>query len=88
MKEKLSPRYMVLYKVVKRINKVEYKLELPMELPMVHPVFLVSMLRMFVGDPNSIVPLEDVGVEDNLTYEEVLVECLITGHRYIYGSRT
>ena len=43
---------------------------------MVHPVFHVSMLRKCLGDPSSIVPLEVINVEENLTYEEVPVEIL------------
>ena len=36
----------------------------------------VSMLRKFVGDVSTIVPLKDVSLEDDLTYEEVPVEIL------------
>lgn len=34
------------------------------------------MLRKLVGDPSTILPLEGVDVEKNLTYEEVPVENL------------
>jgi hypothetical protein len=44
IKEKLSPRYVGPYPIVKRIGKVAYKLELPPELTGVHPVFHVSQL--------------------------------------------
>ena len=71
-KGKLSPRYVGPYEIIRRVGKVAYELGLPKEMELVHPVFHVSMLRKCVGDPNSIVPLEVVGVvEDNLTYEEV-----------------
>ena len=43
---------------------------------MVHPVFHVSMLRKFIGDENTIVPLQDVTIEENLSYEELPVEIL------------
>ena len=76
-KEKLSPRFVGPYKVLRRVGRVAYELELPMEINIIHPVLHVSMLRKCVGDPSAIVPLEVVGVlEDNLTYEEVLVEIL------------
>jgi hypothetical protein len=42
---KLSPSYVGMYPIVKRIGKVAYKLELPPELAGVHPVFHVSQLR-------------------------------------------
>ena len=73
---KLSPRYVGPYRIVKRVGKVVYELELPFEMSMVHLVFHVSMLRKCIGDPSSIVPLEVVNVEENLTYEEVPVEIL------------
>lgn len=73
----LKLRFVVPYKIVRRIGRVTYKLELPTEMSMVHPVFNVSMLRNCVGEPSSIVPLDVVGiVEDNLTYEEASVEIL------------
>ncbi|KAH0672805.1 hypothetical protein KY290_025037 [Solanum tuberosum] len=76
-KRKLSPRYVGLYEIIRRVGKVAYELGLPKEMELVHPVFHVSMLRKCVGDPNAIVPLEVVGVvEDNLTYEEVPVQIL------------
>ena len=61
---------------MKRIGDVAYELELPFEMSMVHPVFYVSMLRKYLGDPSSIVPLDMVNVEENLSYEEVPVEIL------------
>ncbi|WMV41034.1 hypothetical protein MTR67_034419 [Solanum verrucosum] len=41
-----------------------------------HLVFHVSMLKKCVGDLTSIVPLESLGVKDNLSYEEVTVDIL------------
>ena len=58
------------------MGKVAYELNLPNDLEMFHPVFHVSMLRKFVGDGSTIVPLQDVTIEENLSYEEVLVEIL------------
>ena len=34
------------------------------------------MLRKFIGDENTIVPLQDVTIEENLSYEELPVEIL------------
>ena len=42
----------------------------------VHPVFLVFMLKKCLGDPVSILPVEGLGVDENLSYEEVPVEIL------------
>ena len=61
---------------MQRVCKVAYELKLPSELASVHPVFHVSMLKNCVGDPKSILPIEGLGVKDNLSYEEVLVQIL------------
>ena len=60
----MSPRYIGLHKVLRRVGKVAYELDLPNDLAMVHPVFHVSMLRKFIGDENTIVPLRDVTIEE------------------------
>lgn len=52
------------------------KLELLLEISMVHLVFHVLMLQKFVDDPSSIVSLDDVCVEENLTCEEVPIDIL------------
>ena len=75
-KGKLSPRYIGPYKIFTRVEKVAYELNLPNDFAMVHLVFNVSMLTKFIGDENIIVPLHDVTIEENLSYEEVLVEIL------------
>src|SRR5687767_15435423 len=75
-KGKLSPRYFGPYKILRRVGRVAYELDLPNDLAMVHPVFHVSMLRKFIGDENTIVPLQDLQIEENLSYEEVPVEIL------------
>lgn len=51
-------------------------LDLPNLLHLIHLVFHVSMLRKFLGDLSSIVPLHDVNIEDDLSYEELQVEIL------------
>ncbi|WMV50362.1 hypothetical protein MTR67_043747, partial [Solanum verrucosum] len=75
-KGKLSPRFVGPYQILKRIRKVAYELELPTELAPVHPVFHVSILKKCIGDPVSIIPLEGLGVDESLSYEEISVEIL------------
>ena len=53
---------------------MSYELALPVELASVHLVFHVSMLKKFLRDPTSILPIEGLGVGEDLSYEEVFVE--------------
>ncbi|KAK4722009.1 hypothetical protein R3W88_012242 [Solanum pinnatisectum] len=75
-KGKLSPRYIGLYRISKRVGNVVYELELPQELAAVHPVFHISMLKKCMGDPSLIIPTEDISIKDSLSYEEILVQIL------------
>ncbi|WMV24067.1 hypothetical protein MTR67_017452 [Solanum verrucosum] len=75
-KGKLSPRYVGPYRILKRIGKVAYELELPADLAAVHPVFHISLLKKFMGDPTSVVPLESVTLKNRLSYEDVPIEIL------------
>ncbi|XP_055826360.1 uncharacterized protein LOC129894728 [Solanum dulcamara] len=75
-KGKLSPRYIEPYQIVRKVGKVAYELDLPADLEAVHPVFHVSMLRKFVGDPSRVFPVEDIQMTEELSYEEQPVAIL------------
>ncbi|WMV59091.1 hypothetical protein MTR67_052476 [Solanum verrucosum] len=75
-KVKLSPRYIGSYRISKRIGNVAYELELPQELVAVHTVFHISMLKKCMGDPSLIIPTEDIGIKDSLSYGEIPVQIL------------
>jgi len=75
-KGKLRPRYLDPYKIIQQIGKVAYKLELPSRLEAVYSIFHVSMLRKCMGDPLSIVPIEDVQITETLSYEEIPIVIL------------
>ena len=49
------------------IGNVAYELDLPADLASVHPIFYVSLLKKFIGDLASIVPLDSMVVEDTLS---------------------
>ncbi|WMV46376.1 hypothetical protein MTR67_039761, partial [Solanum verrucosum] len=70
-KGKLSPRFVGPYQVLNRIGKVAYELDLSNELAPVHPIFHVSMLKKCIGDPVTIIPLEGLGFDESLSYEEI-----------------
>lgn len=61
---------------MKQVSTVAYELDLPLEMEMVYLIFHMSILRKFMGNSNSIVPVEGMGIEENFAYEEVLVEIL------------
>ena len=73
---KLSPRYIVPYKISKRVGNVVYELELPQELAVVHLTFYISILKKCMGDPSLIIPTEDIRIKDSLSYEEIPVHIL------------
>ncbi|WMV46414.1 hypothetical protein MTR67_039799 [Solanum verrucosum] len=75
-KGKLSPRYVGPYAILKHVGKVTYELKLPNELAPIHPVFHIFMLKKCIGELVSILPLEGLGLNENLSYEEVPVEIL------------
>ncbi|WMV40443.1 hypothetical protein MTR67_033828 [Solanum verrucosum] len=75
-KGKLSPWYIVPYRISKRVGNVSYELELPQELAAVHPVIHISMLKKCMSDPSLIIPTEDIGIKDSLSYEEVPLQIL------------
>ncbi|WMV09674.1 hypothetical protein MTR67_003059 [Solanum verrucosum] len=83
-KGKLSPRCVAPYQILKHVGKFAYELDLLNELAPVHPVLHVSMLRKCIGDPVSIIPLEGLGVDESLFYEEILVDIL---DRQVKGLR-
>ena len=67
-KGKLSSRYIGHYEILQKIGKVAYELRLPSELASVHLVFHVSMLKKCTGDPKSILPIEGLCIQENLSY--------------------
>ena len=87
-KGKIIPRYVVPYKILKRVGKVAYELDLPTELAAVYSVFHILNLKKCVGDPTSIVSLESVEVKDSISYEDVPVEILDHRVRRLKNKRS
>ena len=58
-----------------------YQLELPDSLSGVHDVFHVSQLKKCLRVPEEQIPLEELTMKDDLTYEEFPVKILETAER-------
>ncbi|VFQ79105.1 unnamed protein product [Cuscuta campestris] len=73
---KLSPRFIGPYPITTKVGPVAYQLELLPELNKIHNGFHVSMLRRYRSDPTHQLPKGAVTLDENLTYEEELVQIL------------
>ena len=69
-KGKLSPRFIGPYEILKRLGPVVYRLALPLELAKLHDVFHVSMLRRYRSDSSHILPVQDIQVQEDFTFDE------------------
>jgi hypothetical protein len=78
VKGKLSPRFIGPFLILKRVGEVAYQLELPDHLADVHDVFHVSQLKKCLTVPKEQLPMEDLSVQDDLTYAEYPIRILDT----------
>ena len=69
-KGKLSPRFIRPYEILERIGPVAYRLALPPELAKLNNVFHVSMLRKYRHEESHILPVQDIQVQSNFTFDE------------------
>ena len=69
-KGKLSPRFIRPYEILERIGPVAYRLALPPKLAKLHNEFLVSMLQRYRFDESHILPVQDIKVQSDFTYDE------------------
>ena len=69
-KGKLSPRFTGPYEVLEQIGPVAYRLALPLEMAKLHDVFHVSMLRRYRYDESHILPVQEIQVQEDLSYDK------------------
>jgi hypothetical protein len=62
----------------RRVGEVAYQLELPEHMADVPDVFHVSQLKKYLKGPEEQLPMEDVSVQDDLTYTEYPIKILDT----------
>ena len=70
VKGKLSPRYIGPFKILDKRGEVAYQLELPPQLSDVHDVFNVSQLKKCLRVPEEQLPMEELDVQEDLSYIE------------------
>jgi hypothetical protein len=79
---KLAPRFIGPFKILERKGEVAYQLELPAQLSGVHDVFHVSQLKKCTSEVRiEPVQLEDIQMENDLTYKEYPVKILDVSER-------
>ena len=58
------------YEILERIGLVAYRLAVPPELSKLDDVFRVSRLRRYCSDESHIVPVQEIQVQEDLSYDE------------------
>jgi hypothetical protein len=86
VKGKLAPRYVGPLKVIDHKGEVAYQLELPLQLLDVHNLFHVSQLKKCLWVPEEQLPMEELDLGRDLTYNERLVKILDTAERVIHNK--
>jgi hypothetical protein len=72
------PRYVGPFRIIGKSGAVAYKIQLPPEMSTIFNVFHVSQLKKCLRVPEERVPLGDIKLEFDLTYEEKLVRVIDT----------
>jgi hypothetical protein len=85
-KGKLSTRYIGPFKILERKGEVAYQLELPDSLSDVHDVFHVSQLKKCLRVPEEQLHMEELNVNEDLTYSEYPVKILETSRRITWSK--
>jgi hypothetical protein len=78
VKGKLFPHFNGPFRVFRQVGGMAYRLELPDNLSDVHDVFHVSQLKKCLRVPEEQLPMEDLSVQDDLTYAECPIKILDT----------
>jgi hypothetical protein len=81
VKGKLAPCYIGPYQIQARCGEVAYQLSLPENMSVVHDVFHMSQLKKFLRVPEEQLPMEDLKVQEDLTYVEKPMQILETADR-------
>ena len=86
-KGKLSPRFIGLFEILKKIGPIAYELALPPALSRIHKVFHVSMLRKYVPNPSHVLSYESLTLKLDLSYDKVPIKILDTSNKELRNKR-
>ena len=86
-RDKLSPRFIGPFEILKRVGTVAYRLALPPSMSGVQEVFHVSMLRRYTPNPAHVVDWGEIEVETDETFEEGPV-CIIDNRDQVLQCKT
>jgi hypothetical protein len=84
---KLAPRFIELFKILKKRGEVAYQLELPPQLSDMHDVFHVSQLKKCLRVPEEQLPMEDLDAKEDLSCQEYPVKILETSERVTQNKK-
>jgi hypothetical protein len=84
---KLARRYIGSFKILEQRGEVAYQLELSPQLSDLHDVFHVLQLRKCLRVPEEQMPLEELTVGEDLTYQEYPVKILDTSEKVTRNNR-
>jgi hypothetical protein len=84
---KLAPRYIGPFKILEQRGEVASQLELPPQLSDVHDIFHVSQLRKCLRVSEEPMPLGELTVGEDLTYQEYPVKILDTSEKVTRNNR-
>jgi hypothetical protein len=84
---KLALRYIGPFKILEQRGEVAYQLEPPAPLSDVHDVFHVSQLRKCLWVLEEQMPLKELQVGEDLTYQEYPVKILDTSEKVTRNNR-
>ena len=77
-RNKLSPRFIGPFEILKKVGTVSYQLALPPDLQHIHDVFHISLLKAYKTDTRHILEYEPAHLQPDLTYEEKPIQIVDT----------